>query len=166
MKKLILPLVLFFIQPAMAENTEVLKCRVANADWQSVFIIDSLGGGIMKFQKSGDTNFYACSMKLTSFSDMRNGVVPEVRATMALGACDPDISRYKNKLLNTVYLQVSVSGNSAKEASVQWLQDKQPENCVVEKIKLDDMHEYSVKWSKGQWGRRPASSPDKLKKKF
>lgn len=166
MKNLLFSLIILMIQPVFAENTEILKCRVTNNEWQSVLVIDSLGGGILKFQKSGDPNFYACSMKLVAFSDMRNGVVPSLRTTMKLGACDPDITRYRDKILSTVYLDVMISGSTAKEGEVQWLQDRQPETCKVEKIRLQDMHEYSVKWSKGEWGRKPASTPEKIKKKF
>jgi len=166
MKKIIFAVTVLLAQICYAENTEVIKCRVANNDWQSTFIVDSLGSGILKFQKSGDSNFYACSMKMMSFSDMRNGVMPLITVSMKLGACDPVIAQYRNKILSSLHLHVKVLGASATEGKLQWLQDRQPENCTVEKIKLDDMQEYSVKWSKGAWGRRPASAPEKFKKKF
>jgi hypothetical protein len=166
MKKLVLTLSFLMIQPAFAENTEVIKCKIANNDWQATVVVDSLGGGILKFQKSGDPAFYACSMKMTSFSDVRGGVVPMISTSLRLGACDPVITAYRDKILSTIYLDVKVRGSAATEGKIQWLQDRQPETCRVERIKLDDMQEYSQLWAKGKWGRRPASAPDKLKKKF
>lgn len=166
MKNYLFILLILMIRTVFAENTEILKCHVTNEEWQSTLVIDSLGGGILRFQKTGDSNFYACNMRLVSFSDTRGGVVPMLRASLSLVACDPDINQYRTKILSSVNILVNLREAQPKEGSLQWLQDKMPDVCQVEKLKLDDLKEYAIKWSRGQWGRKPASMPDKIKKKF
>lgn len=166
MKKLILFFVLSAASVAFAENTEVLKCRVSNPEWQSTLVIDSLGGGFLRFQKAGDANFYACSLRIVTFNDTRGGQVQVLKSELRVGACDPDISRYRNKILSSVNILIDLNSGAPREGSLQWLQDKQPDTCHIEKLRLDDTKEYSSMFRKGSWGRRPASTPDKIKKKF
>lgn len=166
MKKLMMLMILLVGPFTFAENTEILKCRVSNPEWRSTIVIDSLGAGILRFQKTGDTNFYACALRMVTFNDTRGGQVAVLKSELRLGACDPDISQYRNKILPSVNILIDLTSGAPKTGSLQWLQDKQPDECQIEKLRSDDTKEYSSMFRKGSWGRRPASAPEKFKKKF
>ena len=166
MKSGLLIALLTFTSFALADTAEIIKCKISNKEWTSTITLNSAGEGILKFQKTGDDRFYVCSMRLNSLSDRRRAVSPNVTARFSLGECDPDIYSYEKDILRSITLIVNFDGDKPSDGLAQWLSNKQPDTCEVEKMKVNDVAMNAKKAAKGKFGRRPASAPAKFRKKF
>lgn len=161
--KRLLCLILMYGSLSLAENTQILKCRVANSDWNSTFILDAVGSGFLKLSKSGDATPYTCSLKLDFISDGQRDVSPNVTVEFSRGVCDPELAaEIDQEVLSKFTLMINLTNKTKPKGRVQWLRSKQPDNCAVDKISMFDISHNTKKWQQGNWGRSTASE---LKKK-
>lgn len=156
---LILPL------SAGAENGIILKCRVDNARWKSVFQLDAVGIGFLKFKKIGDDKSYTCGLKLEYINDGLRAIVSEITVDFSRGSCDPELSNELEKIILKDYtVVVNPSKTDKPSGRVHWLRNEQPEACTVEKLNISDIQMNAKKWLDGKWGRKTASDPTKAPK--
>ena len=148
-----------------AENTQILKCRVANSEWNSLFILDAIGTGFLKFKKSSNNNSYTCGLKVDYINDGQRAVSPNITVEFMRGACDPELGSLDQEIFDRFTLMIDLTRKDKPEGRVQWLKRKQPDPCLVEKISMFDISMNAKKWVEGTWGRKTASEPKDLKKK-
>lgn len=150
---------------AFAENTPILKCSVANSEWTSLFILDSVGTGFLKFKKAGNNNSYTCGLKVDYINDGQRAVSSNITVEFMRGACDPELGAMDQEIFDRFTLIVDLTRKNKPEGRVQWLKRKQPDACIVDKISMFDISMNAKKWVEGTWGRKTASDPKDLKKK-
>jgi hypothetical protein len=148
-----------------AENTQILKCRVANSEWTSLFILDAVGTGFLKFKKAGNNNSYTCGLKVDYINDGQRAVSPNITVEFMRGACDPELGPLDQEVFDRFTLIVDLTRKDKPEGRVQWLKRKQPDPCIVDKISMFDISMNAKKWIEGNWGRKTASDPKEIKKK-
>ena len=156
--------VVFFISNfSFAENTQILKCRVANPVWNSVFILDAIGAGFLTFSKKGDSRSYSCALKLDFINDGQRAIVPNVIVEFSRVSCDPERGDSVKEVLSRFTLIINTKDKSKPEGKVQWLRTKQPDECIVDKLSMWDITTNTKKWQNGSWGRRSTASEPKSK---
>lgn len=144
---------------AWAESTIILKCKVSNPEWSSVFSVDAVGAGFLEFKKAGDERSYACGLQVEYLRDGRRAVSPHLKLEFNRGVCEPELGSLEKEIFRKMTLIVSLLRRDQPEGRVQWLRKKQPDACVVEKISLVDLETDAKKWAAGTWGRKAASVP-------
>ena len=163
MSKLLLVFSISILSSAVfAENSQILKCRVANSEWNSLFILDAIGAGFLKFKKTGSSNSYTCGLKLDYINDGQRAVSPNITVEFMRGACDPELGPLEQEVFDSFTLNVDLSRKDKPEGRVQWLKRKQPDPCIVDKISMFDISMNAKKWIEGTWGRKTASEPKDL----
>ncbi len=163
MNKSFVLLLIFICSSGYAQNTEILNCKVSNAEWTAKFILDSAGSGFLKFKKASDPKSYICSLKLEFIQDGQRSISPNITVDFVRGACDPELGSLKQEIFERFSLIVNIRRKDKPEGNVQWLRRKQLDPCHVEKIKMFDISMNAKKWQNGTWGRRTASEPKKSK---
>lgn len=164
MSKLLLVLIITILSSAgFAENTQILKCRVANPEWTSLFILDAVGTGFLKFKKTGNNNSYTCGLKVDYINDGQRAVSPNITVEFMRGACDPELGPLDQEVFDRFTLTVDLTRKDKPEGRVQWLKRKQPDPCIVDKISMFDISMNAKKWIEGTWGRKTASEPKDIK---
>jgi hypothetical protein len=146
-----------------AENAQILKCRVENSEWTSMFILDAVGNGFLKFKKTGNNNSYTCGLKVDYINDGQRAVSPNITVKFMRGACDPELGLLDQEVFDRFTLIVDLTSKDKPEGRVQWLKRKQPDPCIVDKISMFDISLNAKKWIEGTWGRKNASDPKDLK---
>lgn len=163
MRSKLIAILLFISSFSSAENTQILKCRVANPEWNSVFILDAVGAGFLTFSKKGDPKNYSCSLKLDFINDGQRAIVPNVIVEFTRVSCEPELSDSVKELLPRFTLIINTKNQSKPEGKVQWLKTKQPDECIVDKLSMWDITTNTKKWQNGSWGRRSTASEFKTK---
>lgn len=108
MKKKFLPiLIIFLAAPCVAENSQILKCRVSRSEWKALFLLDAVGAGFLKFKKSGDDRSYTCGLKIEYINDGQRNLVPEITVEFNIGSCDPDLGVLDQEILKNITLFVT-----------------------------------------------------------
>ncbi len=148
-----------------ADNTQILKCRVANQEWTSVFILDAVGAGFLKIKKNSNNNSHTCSLKIDYINDGQRAVSPNVTIEFIRGACDPELGLLEQEIFDQFTLIIDITKKDKPQGRVQWLKRKQPDACVVEKMSMFDISLNAKKWVEGTWGRKTASDGKQIKKK-
>ena len=148
---------------SFAENSQILKCRVVNEVWNSVFILDAVGVGFLNFSKKGDPTNYSCALKIDFINDGQRAVVPNVVVEFSRVSCSPELSESVKEVLPRFTLLINVTNKSKPEGKVQWLKTKQPNECIVDKLSMFDISMNTKKWRDGKWGRRATASDPKNK---
>lgn len=165
MKKLIL-ISIFSFSLCYAENTKIIECNTVNKEWGSLFVVDAVGNAYVKFQKSGDKNLYTCDLKIEYFNDSQRVIVPSVTVEFKREVCTPDLGGISDNILDRFILILDITQKKQPKGRIQWLKNKQPDECIVEKLRMFDVSHNSKKWIMGTWGRKTASEPvDKSKNK-
>ncbi len=158
MKNLYISALIFIVSsPCFAENSQILKCRVSNQEWNTMFILDSVGSGFLKFKKANNPKTYTCALKLDFITDGQRAIVPEITVEFTLTTCDPDLGSIQSEILKRQTLTVNLTDKKKPKGRVQWLTKKQPDDCTVEKLSMIDIQLDAKRWHEGNWGRTTAS---------
>lgn len=166
MKQVVVLFIMFILSTkAFSENTQILKCKVSNPEWNSVFILDAVGTGFLKFKKNGNNTSYTCGLKVDYINDGQRAISPNITLEFIRGACDPELETLEQELFDRYTLIVDLTKKDKPEGRVQWLRKKQPDLCIVEKMSMFDISMNAKKWVEGTWGRKTASESKDLKKK-
>lgn len=156
-------IILYFLAfplSAYAVNGVILKCRVDSPRWKSVFQLDAIGVGFLKFKKANEANSYTCGLKLEYIRDGLRAVVSNITVDFSRGSCDPELPKDLEKVLLKDYsIIVNLSSSRNPTGLVHWLKSEQPGDCIVEKINIPDIQMNAKKWLEGKWGRKTASDP-------
>lgn len=157
MKKSTLLLTIFFAcSTVFAETASILKCRVKNTEWASFFTLDATGNGLLKFKKTDDKNTYTCELKANHIYNGQRAVVANITVRFERGYCDPELGDLEKEIFDHFTLIVEQPNKDNPTGYVQWLKQKQPDSCVVEKLSLSEIAMQAKKW-----GRKTASEPKK-----
>ena len=130
---------------------------MANKDWNSLFILDTVGAGFLKFNRAHSSKAYTCALKLDDITDAQRGIAPEIRVEFRLGPCDPEMGDLQTEILKGQTLIVDLSDKKKPQGRVQWLVHSQPDDCTVEKLSLFDIQLDAKRWHDGNWARSTAS---------
>lgn len=155
-KSALLLTILFICNASYAEIPPILKCRVKNTEWASLFTLDATGNGSLKFIKAGDKSSYSCELKTNHIYNGQRAVVPNVTVKFQRGYCDPELGDLEKEIFDHFTLIVNQTNTDSPTGLVQWLKRKQPDPCVIEKLSLSDI---AIRAKKGS--RKTASEPKK-----
>ena len=154
-----------FFETLYAANTQILKCSVSNQEWSSIFVLDAIGSGFLKFKKTGDNNSYTCALKIDYINDGQKAISPNITLEFIRGVCDPDLGALDQEIFDRFTLIVDLTQKNKPEGRVQWLKKKQPDFCNIDKISMFEVSLNAKKWLDGKWGRNTASELKKSSKK-
>ncbi len=150
---------------AVAENTQILKCKATNQGWTSLFTLDAVGIGFVKFQKLDSNQSFNCKLNVNYINDGQRSVSPNITIEFNRKECDPDLNSLEEEIFDRFTLIVDITQKEKPIGRIQWLKRRQPDICVIEKFSLFDISTNAKKWSEGTWARKTASENKKVNKK-
>jgi hypothetical protein len=135
MKTLIAFIALSWSILGYAENTQTLKCRVKNPEWEAAFRLTNADSGFLEFKRLGINNSYVCGLKGIRLTDLRGAVVPNVKVEFERSACNPELGELEQEIFDKFLIIVDLRSKDIS-SRVQWLKRKQPDNCVNVEINM------------------------------
>jgi len=82
---------------------------------------------------------YSCGLTVEHLKDCRNCVASSVFVDLRRQACTPELGPLETELFERFSLRVSVRSQSEGLGLLQWLRRRQPDECRIEPLRLDEI---------------------------
>lgn len=148
MKTLIAIIALTWSLLGYAENTNTLECQIKNSEWEAVFKLTDANSGLLEFKRLGVNKPYVCGLKVIWLKDMREAQSKNVEFNLKRATCNPKIGELKQEISDEITIiidflpqyrntgRVLWINENPIASRVQWLKQKQSENCVTVKMNM------------------------------
>ncbi len=122
---------------------------------QWVFKLSESGKVTGEIHPTRSQTRYQCNLKIRTFSDQPQGVIPTLQLDLEWGKCVPDLPLdIQKKLLDQVFILIeSHPRNRKTETKIQWLKNEQTGKCALKKFEASELKLDHEKWHKGLWGK-------------
>ncbi len=146
---------------AYGASSNIITCNISNDQLKAHLRLDAVGAGYISIFDKANKPISECSLKLLFFADSRKAIVPHVRASFEYFECIPEVKSLRQQFLPDLTLIIDIKNNQKTQGRVQWLNNRQPDKCDVQTLRMKEIAFKANQWRKRKWGnqkpRRPSS---------